>query len=426
MTLHVLGGGSIGLLYASSMRLVAKSTTSRKKLPVCLLLKSRHDNKVNSYNNNHACLADKEISCSGLASTQTEGKENKKFAFVELEDINGYKHFQDIPCEIIDNNCTTTANDSEQQDIKNILLTTKAPDAVKAIESVYKRFNSQVNLVVMTNGSLGVVDEIKTSLKENGMEGKVNIIFASSTHGAMRGNDMQCKGSTCRHGDALAFKVVHTGQGQTFLEDNANSNSNSNNNSNHSDSIQNALENAWEAAGLKVSTMSSEQMYIMNWKKLAANCAINPLTALRDCTNGNLLSRRIERPRYEDTIGNVAVAIDYQHPLFLYKIIREVSDVALAEIEANNCMSKEARKSLSYTALADFVENVIRQTSRNKSSMLQDVIANRYPTEIMYLNGYVSRIGREVHGLDVQTNDSVTKMVENLTNPKLRKNSEEL
>jgi len=45
--------------------------------------------------------------------------------------------------------------------------------------------------------------------------------------------------------------------------------------------------------------------------------------------------------------------------------------------------------------------------------MLQDVIAKRYPTEIMYLNGRVSRIGREGHGLDVQTNDSVTKTVEN-------------
>ena len=175
MTLHVLGGGSIGLLYASSMRLVAKSTTSRKKLPVCLLLKSRHDNKVNSYNNNHACLADKEISCSGLASTQTEGKENKKFAFVELEDINGYKHFQDIPCEIIGNNCTTT-NDSEQQDIKNNLLTTKAPDAVKAIESVYKKFISQVNLVVMTNGSLGVhvVDEKINTKFERKWDGRIS------------------------------------------------------------------------------------------------------------------------------------------------------------------------------------------------------------------------------------------------------------
>jgi len=87
----------------------------------------------------------------------------------------------------------------------------------------------------------------------------------------------------------------------------------------------------------------------MNWKQLAANCAINPLTALHDCTNGNLLSRQIERPRYDDTIGNVAVAIDYQRQLFLYKIIREVSDVALAEMEANNCTSKEARKSLNYT-----------------------------------------------------------------------------
>jgi 2-dehydropantoate 2-reductase len=397
MTFHVLGGGSIGLLYASSMRL------AKSKLPVCLLLKSRHDNKVNFYNNNHAL----DSADSGLSAKQSEGKEFKMFAFVQLEDIHGSKHVQDIPCEIIDN-----SNDSEPQDIKNIILTTKAPDAVRAIESVYKRFNSQVNLVVMTNGSLGVVDEIKRSLKENGMEGKVNIIFASSTHGAMRVNDMKFEGS--RHGDALAFKVKHTGRGQTFLEDNANSN--------HSDSIQSILKNAWEAAGLNVSTMSSERMYIMNWKKLAANCAINPLTALRNCTNGKLLSSRIERPRYEDTIGNVT--IDYQHPLFLYKIIREVSGVALAEIEANNCMSDEARKSLSYTALADFVENVIRQTSRNKSSMLQDVIANRYPTEIMYLNGYVSRIGREIHGLDVQTNDSVTKMVENLTHPKLH--SEEL
>jgi len=391
MALHILGGGSIGLLYASSMKL-AKNTTC--KLPICLLLQSHHENRVNLYSNYQTF--DKIISSAGLTLKRSGGEGGTKFVFVELEDINGTKHGHAIPCEII-------SNDKAERDIQNILLTTKAPQAVKALESIYHRFKTHVNLIVMTNGSLGVVDEIKRSLKDNKMEGNVNIIFASSTHGAMRGNNMYL----IRNDDIPTLKVVHTGQGQTFLEDNAKEN--------YSDSIQRALTNVWNEAGLKVSIVSPEEMHIMNWKKLATNCAINPLTALRNCTNGELLSTRVERPRYED----LNIAVDHRDPLLFYKLIREVSDIALAEAEKEKCIDVKAKRDLSYTALADFVESVVHCTSRNKSSMLQDVIAKRYPTEIMYLNGYVSRIGREDYGIDVKANEYVTEMVERLTKPKL-------
>jgi 2-dehydropantoate 2-reductase len=395
MSLHILGGGSIGLLYASSMKL------AKTKLPVCLLLQSHYENKVNLYKNYQAL--DKVFSSSRQTPLRSGGEGARKFVLVDLEDINGNNHRQDIPCEIIN-------NVNAARDIQNVLLTTKAPQAVEALESIYHRLKLPVNLIVMTNGSLGVVDEIKKSLNDNKLKDNVNIIFASSTHGAMRGNYMHLK--EFRHDDisTLALKVTHTGQGQTFLEDTSNGN--------NSDSIQRALKNVWNEAGLEVSMVSPEEMHILNWKKLATNCAINPLTALRNCANGELLSIRRERPSYEDTLGNIAA--DYQDPMLFYELIREVSDIALAEVKKKKCTGDKARIDLSYTALVDFVENVVHQTSRNKSSMLQDVIAVRYPTEIQYLNGYISKRGKEYPYLDVQANDYVTKLVEKITKPKSR------
>ena len=47
--------------------------------------------------------------------------------------------------------------------------------------------------------------------------------------------------------------------------------------------------------------------------------------------------------------------------------------------------------------------------------MLQDVLAERYPTEICYLNGYVARIGRERYGLDMAANQFITDEVEKIS-----------
>jgi 2-dehydropantoate 2-reductase len=377
MTLHILGGGSIGLLYASSMRLAR-----RNKIPICLLLQSHHEDKL------RPCEDPPDLN-QGSASRRDH---HELYVPVKMTDFHGNVHLQNIRTEILQK------DNDEKQDIQNVLLATKAPHSVSALESIYARFHptEKVNLVVMTNGSLSVVDEVQQSLHEEGIREKVNIIYASTTHGAIRGDE--------KH----SFSVNWTGVGQTFIQE-----GNEDRYDTNQDSLQHMLHKSWMEVGMNSSLISCQDMYILNWKKLATNCAINPLTALRRCQNGDLLSEKIDTPTYEETFNNADYA--YDDARLFYKLIREVSDVSRAEAEYWNDSSMDIptiMQELSYENLANFVENVVCQTSRNQSSMLQDILAKRYPTEIKHLNGYVSDLGQERHGIEVKANSTISTEVE--------------
>jgi 2-dehydropantoate 2-reductase len=386
MTIHILGAGSIGLLYASYMRMVP-----HKMLPICLLLQRHHEAKVNAYRdfNLHSQpgMSNQEM----MKLSSLERRNINTFVWVHLRDKQGKVHIQDIPCEII-------GDSNSHQDISNLLLTTKAPQAVQALESIFPRFKDHVNLFVMTNGSLAVVDEIRSSLTRNGMENNVKIIYACSTHGAIRSRHTLGFGEDLKN-DEHSFSVTHTGSGQTFIE--------------VSDGVARSLYDTWNDSPLNPLLVSSEAMCVINWKKLAANCAINPLTALRNCRNGELLAGSIRRLSYEDTTAVIS-DLDYHKPEIFYRLIREVSDVALAD-SRNMRMGEQEKKQLEYDELADFVESVIHQTSQNKSSMLQDVIGRQYPTEVNYLNGFISRLGHHIPGINVKANAYIVEEIEKLT-----------
>jgi 2-dehydropantoate 2-reductase len=103
------------------------------------------------------------------------------------------------------------------------------------------------------------------------------------------------------------------------------------------------------------------------WRKLAVNCAINPLSALLRRPNGALLED-------EDTVATMRAAA------------REVSSVARA-------------RGLDLGDVESAVLEVARLTTGNRSSMLQDVDRGA-PTEIDALCGAVVREG---HRLGVAT-----------------------
>lgn len=97
------------------------------------------------------------------------------------------------------------------------------------------------------------------------------------------------------------------------------------------------------------------------WRKVLANAAINPLTALTGLRNGDLL----DGGELQTTLGAVA---------------REVAAVASALGTA-----------LPLDPVAA-VEGVCRLTAANRTSMLQDLDAGR-PTEIRAICGEVARLG---------------------------------
>ncbi len=117
------------------------------------------------------------------------------------------------------------------------------------------------------------------------------------------------------------------------------------------------------------------------WIKLASNCIINPLTAVYECTNGEL-------ERYSAEIEDLC---------------REVSAV----------MDREGYHT-SYESLLLYVGQIINSTAENTSSMLQDIRAQRH-TEIDYINGYLLRRAR-AHGINVPANQRLYELVKQKEN----------
>lgn len=119
------------------------------------------------------------------------------------------------------------------------------------------------------------------------------------------------------------------------------------------------------------------------WRKLAINCAINPLTAIENCRNGELLEnpQRLERLRH---------------------VCTEVEQVASA-----------AGIQLFTGPLHEQAESVARATGGNLSSMLQDVRHQR-PTEIEQITGYLCNRASQ-YGIATPVNAALLVQVRALT-----------
>ncbi|MDB2386468.1 2-dehydropantoate 2-reductase [Shewanella sp.] len=124
-----------------------------------------------------------------------------------------------------------------------------------------------------------------------------------------------------------------------------------------------------------------EDILPMLWQKLAVNVAINPLTALHDCRNGELA-----QPQYQQCITLA---------------VRELVLVAAAEgIELDHC------------ALLARVYQVINLTMNNYSSMHQDLQHQRQ-TEITAINGFVVKMAKK-HNISAKVNQQLVQRITHL------------
>ncbi|RHZ65520.1 ketopantoate reductase family protein [Aspergillus thermomutatus] len=122
--------------------------------------------------------------------------------------------------------------------------------------------------------------------------------------------------------------------------------------------------------------------------KLAANCIINPLTALLDIRNGAL--------------------IDSPELLSIQRLIlKEISMVFENLPELSNLPRDQTR--FSVASLEAAVLDTVEKTAPNSSSMREDIRKGR-ATEIEFINGWIVRRGKEL-GIDCVTNTCLTQMV---------------
>lgn len=211
----------------------------------------------------------------------------------------------------------------DDEPIRRLLVTCKAYDAERAVAQIAARLSPDAELILLQNG-LGSQQAVAERVPH------ARCIFASSTEGAFRDGD---------------WRTVFAGHGNTWLGDA------------HQGPAPLWLDEL-QRSGIRHEWSSNIVGRL--WRKLALNCAINPLTVLHDCRNGGLKAHRTE---VEILCAELATLLE-------------------------GCGQPEAAIDLS-----DEVNRVIEATANNYSSMHQDVAQGRR-TEISYLLGYACAAAR--------------------------------
>ncbi|MFK3970070.1 putative 2-dehydropantoate 2-reductase [Pseudomonas sp. NPDC087358] len=234
-----------------------------------------------------------------------------------------------------------TADASEP--IQRLLVACKAYDAQRAVASIASRLSHGAEILLLQNG-LGSQDAVAATVPQ------ARCIFVSSTEGAFRDED---------------FSVVFAGQGLNFLGD-----------------AQQGAAPDWlgELLAAGIDHQWTTAIHERLWRKLALNCAINPLTVLHACRNGGLQA-----------------------------YAGEVSALCEELIQVLQCCGQPRAAE----GLQGQVNQVILATAANYSSMYQDVAQGRR-TEISFLLGYIceSAVRHACHA--PQLNRTRVQLIEHL------------
>ncbi len=217
-----------------------------------------------------------------------------------------------------------------------ILVTVKAWQVEQAIRPLQTHINPDTIIMLMHNG-MGTAQQVATTLANN------PIVLATTTHGAYKPSKQQ---------------VLHTGHGTTQI-------GGFNRSGEKCEFLQPVMHHALPE--VKWNPNINDAL----WTKLAINCAINPLTAIHQCKNGELSHDEFQ-PR-------------------LQKITHELITV----------MTKEGIE-VEFESLFDTINQVVQATAENYSSMRQDVFYQRR-TEIDFITGYMLQAA-EKHHIDTPEN----------------------
>ncbi|TGD74037.1 2-dehydropantoate 2-reductase [Mangrovimicrobium sediminis] len=231
--------------------------------------------------------------------------------------------------------------------IDYLVVCTKAYEIAGAIGQVAHRINGKTQIVIAANG-MGYLEDAQRA------SGEATLFCCTTTEGAYR---------------TAPLHVRHAGRGRTLLgkpgggeaplwmEDWTNS----------------PLAAQWEGA-----------IEAALWHKLAINCAINPLTAVHRCLNGELADRPVLRQQVDALCAEIA---GISRAAGFHKTAHNIHTDALL---------------------------VIASTAQNRSSMLQDTLAGRR-TEIDYITGHLLAVAA-AWGVDAPRHEDLYRRVLAISN----------
>ncbi|MTJ02395.1 2-dehydropantoate 2-reductase [Idiomarina piscisalsi] len=220
------------------------------------------------------------------------------------------------------------------------IVAVKAFDVVNALESItaIPGFDKDMPIILSHNGML----ELPNSLTS------LNIYHLVTTHGAVK-----------LAKEPTHIVIEHRGKGRSWLQQKENK----------------ADFEAILAKSFKPIIFESD-IQTRRWSKLLINCVINPLTAIHQCNNGELLKAEWQ------------------------EVIQSLVDEAV-------CVARVEQVNLDAKSVYEEILRVAGETRNNESSMLQDIRYNRR-TEIDYLTGYIIKKAKKA-GLKTPAHEKLMK-----------------
>ncbi|MCE2573786.1 ketopantoate reductase family protein [Motilimonas eburnea] len=209
-----------------------------------------------------------------------------------------------------------------------LLVCLKAFQVVLAFEQLQPHIPKQMSVVLMHNG-MGTLAPLQKLMPEQ------RLFCATTTHGALLNEK---------------FSVTHTGIGSTLI-------------GGQEQDKELGQSIAIELNRALANTSWSDHINEKLWLKLAINCAINPLTAIHQIKNGELL-----QPQFRPILAQICL---------------EFCQVA-----------NQQELALTPEALLEQVQHVAQATAANYSSMNRDIYHGR-PTENEAILGYLLQCAQQ-------------------------------
>ncbi len=333
---HVLGAGAMGCLWA--VRLWQHPPLARR---VTLLLRSAEE--LETYRRHGGVRLEEgcenqqragDVVGAGLAREQGQSQE------VDASRARPAPSTDHIPTPV-PAACVT----EDGPPLSHLLVATKSQDVAAALHSVHARLTPDTCIVLLQNG-------VRVQREITDQYGADRVYCLSTSHGAWRRGP---------------FHVVHAGRGTAWLGQLESNNV----------WALDALLARLPAAAMQIDT--DPHIARRLWQKFAVNCAVNALTVLYDCRNGELLKIPQARKDLDALTGEIERLLD---------LLPEVPPLP---------------------DLRESVAEVLRVAAENVSSTLQDARQGR-ATELAHLNGYLCELAT-LHGLDSPLNIGLLQRV---------------
>lgn len=253
--------------------------------------------------------------------------------------------------------------------IQNLIVTVKASATVSALQPIQHRLGPQSTICLFQNG-MGQMEDLNERVFTDKAR-RPTYMFGIMRHGVYLRSPTEA---------ILSGLNGRAAVGVVDIEENLDIHSSRAN-------PQFLLDTLLRSPILRCEELAWKELLQNQLYKLAANCVLNPLTAILDVRNGVIK----ENPDLQPLIQ---------------RLLQEISLVFRSLPELKDLPSDDR---FSVSSLAALVMDTIEKTAGNSSSMREDVRKGR-ATEIEYINGWILRRAREF-GIECEANAALMQLV---------------